>query len=208
MAVIDLTGERFGRLFVIERSGSTKQGKATWRCVCNCGKEVIVTGSNLRTGNTRSCGCYNLEMTSTANATHGMSRTRLFNIWNKMRSRCNRKDDTNYKHYGGRGIKVCQEWNDDFASFMQWALSNGYQNNLSIDRIDVNGNYEPSNCRWASAKQQSNNRRSNHIILYNGESHTVAEWSEIKGIPYSYITKRLRSGWSIEKIFKMKERGG
>ena len=180
--LIDLTGQVYGRLTVIKRvddyispSGSRK---VQWLCKCKCGKEVIVTGNNLRKGNSKSCGCYNRELLPKINSTHNASNTRLYHIWICMKDRCYNPKNKKYKDYGGRGIIICDEWINDFEAFANWAYDNGYIENVSrgectIDRIDVNGNYCQQNCRWVNQKVQTNNKRNNHYITYNGERHTL-----------------------------------
>lgn len=204
---IDMTGQDFGRLHVVEYAG-TVSGRATWRCRCSCGNEIVVTGKRLRSGNTKSCGCYNLDVATNRivalNTVHGGSHSRLFRIWSGMKTRCYNKHATNYKDYGGRGITMCSEWAANFAPFRLWALENGYADNLSIDRIDNNRGYSPDNCRWASAKQQNNNRRSNTKVEYNGEIHSVSEWAEIIGIASDTLLHRLNCGrFSIEQALTL-----
>lgn len=201
---IDLTGKKFGRLTVIEFYGLGRWNNALWKCKCDCGKETIVSGRALRSGNTKSCGCYNREQSTnrivSLNKKHGMTNTRLFRIWSGMHSRCYNPKTNNYQLYGGRGIYICEEWLKDFRSFEKWAHENGYKDNLSIDRIDNDGPYSPDNCRWATSKEQCNNRRSNKVLFAFGESKTLEEWAEIVGISSDTISKRLNSGrYSVEE---------
>jgi len=128
--------------------------------------------------------------------------TQLYNSWRGMRDRCSHPSHNHYKDYGGRGICVCKEWDESFACFRDWALANGYQVGLSIDRIDTNGNYEPSNCRWANLKEQANNKTTNHILIYNGEAKTINEWAEFFNIKREIIKDRLRWGWDVSRIFE------
>ena len=189
-----LSGMVFGRLTVIERMGKSKSGGATWLCQCDCGNQSIVQGSALRSGVTRSCGCLNRELVTT----HGKSKERLYRIWNNMLRRCSNPSSQSYNYYGGRGIIVCPEWLN-FESFYEWAIDNGYNDTLSIDRIDTNGNYEPKNVRFVSNKVQQNNKRNNHYIAYNGKTQTVAQWAEDLGINANTLYFRLSSGWSPEE---------
>lgn len=166
MNMIDLVGNKYGRLTVIEFV-ELKNHKTYWKCICDCGLTVIVTGNNLRSGNTKSCGCLHRESVAsvgTANAKHNEShnhKTRLYGIWAGMRQRCNNPNKDAYKYYGGKGVKVCEEWND-YSKFKEWALSNGYNDNLSIDRIDANGNYCPLNCRWLTISENTARANKNH----------------------------------------------
>jgi hypothetical protein len=158
----DISGQKFGRLTAVEYRGTNYRHSAMWLCVCECGKEHVVDRNCLIKGTTRSCGCLNQEVRlSGANrATHGLGKTRLYRIWKKMKSRCHNPNDPNYsKWYGAHGIQVCPAWRNDFLAFYQWATANGYADDLSIDRIDPFGNYEPDNCRWATALEQVRNKR-------------------------------------------------
>ena len=155
---LDLTGHRFGRLTVLEEAGRSTCGKIQWRCLCDCGGEIVADGGDIKRGRTQSCGClYRETMARGTHTTHGGRRTRLWNIWSGMRSRCNNPKTEWYKNYGGRGIHVCKDW-DNFAVFRDWALSHGYTDDLTIDRIDVDGDYEPNNCRWITRADQNRNR--------------------------------------------------
>lgn len=158
MKLVDITDQKFGRLTVIGRA-ETKNKHTMWRCVCDCGNEIIAEAYNLKCGHTGSCGCVQIERTAEANRTHGMRKTRLYRIWTDMKNRCYQQSYHGFKHYGGRGITVCKEWKNSFEAFRDWALSNGYADNLTIDRIDVNGNYRPDNCKWATMADQNKNKR-------------------------------------------------
>jgi len=164
-ALINLSGRRFGRLTVLYRVG-TKQGSPLWLCKCDCGNTKEVIMRSLTTGNTKSCGCIHkqkLAKRNTMSAKHGgADKERLYNIWHGMRQRCNDSNHKDYPRYGGRGITICPEWND-YAVFRAWALANGYADDLTIDRKEVNGNYCPENCQWADAKTQANNRRTENV---------------------------------------------
>lgn len=159
----DFTGQRFGRFTVLERVENDKRGNTMWKCRCDCGNIVTVVGYSLKSGRSKSCGCAQIEsvveMNKRCKSTHGKKNTRLYRIWNGMKSRCFNKNDQDYCNYGGRGITVCEKWRHDFMAFYDWAVANGYDDSLSIDRVNNNGNYEPDNCRWATTSQQNSNRR-------------------------------------------------
>lgn len=195
----DLTGMKFGRLTVIKRTESDKHGHAKFLCKCECKNECVVSGDNLKRNHTISCGCYREERTIQARTIHGKTNTRLYRIYTGMKTRCYDVNNKNYKNYGARGITICKEWLENFMSFYNWAMLNGYHDDLSIDRINVNGNYEPSNCRWATREEQANNTTKNHHIEYDGEIKTLEKWSETVGINKSLIYRRLENGWGVEK---------
>lgn len=195
----DISGQKFGRLIALYKLHNYHKTGSYWLCYCECGNVTEVYLSNLSRGATMSCGCLNKELTSKRSKKHGMKNTRLYYIWSHIKARCYNKNHDNYKYYGGRGIIVCDNWKNDFIAFYNWAIANGYQDNLTIDRIDVNGNYEPNNCRWASWKQQQRNTRHNRNITSNGETHCLIEWCEILGVNRSTVYSRLRRGSTIYK---------
>lgn len=206
---IDMTGQKFGRLTVIGRTENYITPKGTkfsqWICKCECGNTCTAKVSDLKYGKTKSCGCLHNELARQRRTKHSLSGTKLYMIWKAMKQRCSNLNNKDYPNYGGRGIKVCDEWRNSFESFYSWAMSNGYSEELSIDRIDVNGNYEPNNCRWANATMQQNNKRNNRILEYKGETHTIAEWSRILHISRDVINKRIAKGDSIEEIIRREQ---
>ena len=200
----DLTGKRFGKLTVIKRAKNKifgKRQKVAWKCKCDCGNEVIVTGENLNSGTTKSCGCARGEK-------HKMRWTRLYRIYTNIKTRCKNHNSPSYKIYGKRGVGICKEWDKSFTAFMEWALQNGYNEKLSIDRIDNNGDYCPNNCRWATMEVQANNKRNNVYYTYNGEIHTIAEWSRIMPINKKIVYQRLERGKSVKDVFDKAEMFG
>lgn len=195
----DLTGMQFGYWTVIERTDNSDDGSSRWICCCRCGNIKTVLGKFLTSGRVKSCGCYNIEKAKQQFFRHGYSHTNLHNKWLKMKERCYNKNTKCYKNYGGRGIKVCNEWLNDFTEFYNWSINNGYKEGLTIDRIDVNKNYEPSNCRFVTQKEQQNNRRNNVYITYKDETKTLSQWADYYDIPYKVLWKRIKLGWKFEK---------
>lgn len=206
----DLSWQRFGRLVALYQSGHVgKYHQTTWLCRCDCGNTKVITTSNLlrKEKPTQSCGCLVKEMArkhikeDNPKKTHGKSDTRLYRIWKDMKRRTVNPKRQNYAWYGGRGIRVCDEWFNSFVTFERWARSHGYTDELSIDRIDPDGNYCPDNCRWSSKTEQANNRNSNRLFTYNGVTKTVAEWAVEKDIPYTLLMYRINAGWKPDRVF-------
>ncbi len=198
----DLLNRKFGRLTPIKRI--SKNRRSYWICNCDCGNQTIVRRDGLLSGRIVSCGWYNKEKAKKGDShrKHGKHGTRLYRIWQAMITRCYNQNQSEYKSYGGRGITVCDEWLHDFEAFYKWAIANGYDDSLTIDRIDNNGNYKPSNCRWATRKEQANNKSNNILLTYCGITKTVAEWSEIQKIPARVISWRIKHKWSVEKALE------
>lgn len=207
----NLAGKTFGRLTVLERAKNDSRGKTRWKCLCECGKETIVMADSLKSGHTQSCGCMAAEKAGAAiskvNTTHGDRYTRLYRVWAHMKERCFNPNSISYENYGGRGITVCAEWKQDFVAFRDWAMENGYSDELQIDRIDNDGNYCPENCRWSTRKEQSLNRRSNVFLTFNGKRQTVREWAIEIGISPKVLYDRIKSGWPIERVLSERKKG-
>ena len=184
--MINLKGLKFGRLKVISKAEKDKCGRMKWLCQCECGNYCVVREDNLKSGHTLSCGCYNYRTDEINVSRHGLRFTSIYNVWRNMRYRC--KDENN-KYYGEKGITVCNEW-QDFNTFYNWAMTNGYKKGLTIDRIDNNGNYESANCRWVTELVQGNNKSNNINISYEGETHTLAQWSRKLKVNYETIRRR------------------
>ena len=184
----DLTGKRFFKLVVIQKVG-TKNGKRMWECRCDCGNKTVVSTNQLTSGRTKSCGCLSGRP---GGKSPGWKGTAVYSRWQAMKKRCYQVGTSGYENYGGRGIKVCDEWKDNPSAFCEWALANGFSEELTLDRIDVNGDYCPENCRWATKTEQARNKRNNLILEYNGRKMTEAEYLEITGVKQGSISWRLR----------------
>lgn len=202
MKIKDISGQKFGRLTAINCMGR-KGHDRIWLCKCECGNTREVKQSNLTSGHTKSCGCLRVETTIQNHLTHGKTNTPIYNTYLSIKARCYNYNHTAYKNYGGRGITMCDEWKYNFQAFYKWAINNGYKEGLQIDRIDNNGNYEPSNCHFTTAKENSNNRRSNRYITIGNVTHTLSEWCNIYDIKYSKVYLRLRRGWDIKKSLEI-----
>jgi len=194
----DLTGNKYGRWTVLKLSEKKYRSMIMWLCKCECGVEREIIGNNLVRGISKSCGCLKIERTKITKTKHGQTIdgkiARLYRIWQGMKERCLYPSQTSYKNYGGKGVKVCKEWLD-FSVFREWAVANGYNDNLSIDRIDSNGNYEPSNCRWVTKTNQARNNSHNTMIEIEGKTKCLAEWCEIYGISHKTVGSRIKRGW-------------
>ena len=199
-AVKDYSAQRFGRLVAIELVERSPSRDHKWRFACDCGGALVTSIRSVRSGHTSSCGCVHKEGLVKRNSTHGLSRSfpREYRSWKDMRARCTRKSSKDYAGYGGRGIRVCARW-DDFAAFLE--DMGECPHGCTIDRIDVNGGYSPENCRWAPAKIQANNKRSNARLTIDGETRTLQQWCDHYGVEHSKVRWRLAQGWALEKVF-------
>lgn len=195
----DLSGLKNGRLTVLRFYGKGAHSHNLWLCRCECGAEKIVSTGDLK--KTHSCGCLARELTIKRNTTHGNSKHHLYRTWHHMCDRCGNPNNAAYKNYGGRGITVCSEWRENFAAFYEWSMTHDYKDGLTIDRIDVNGNYEPSNCRYVGTVIQSNNRRNNIFITYNGVTQTLAQWCKDLGLDYLKTYRAYRKNVPLSKLF-------
>lgn len=190
----DLTGCRFGKLIALSKD---QEHRRKWLCQCDCGNIISVLDYSLKSGHTQSCGCKKLKNNGLTRRITA-SNDRLYNIWQSMRKRCYSPSNKDYKNYGQRGITICDSWKDSYIEFYRWSLDNGYCDNLSIDRIDTNGNYSPDNCRWVSMKVQQRNRRNNVYIFHDGQTLALSEWCEI--LHFNYIKAK-------EKCRKLRKTG-
>ena len=199
---IDLTGQRFGRLVVIERVENDRYGRTRWRCGCDCGNKTIVSSGDLVNGETKSCGCLRERLRSERSTKHGGSKTRLYRIWQNMKTRCYNPKSKYFARYGGRGVIVCDEWCQSFFAFREWALSHGYAEDLTIDRINNNEGYRPDNCRWVTQKKQVRNFSRNKLITYKGQTKPVVEWAEEKQISAKALYYRMQKGWTAAEALE------
>lgn len=206
MKILELTGKRFGRLTALFKTGKrSKGGRLIWHCVCDCGKECDVPSTDLVSGNTKSCGCLQPEKARNSHLKHGdcpygKKATKLYSVWSGMKNRCNTKSHVEYKNYGGRGIKVCDEWLNNYSTFKEWALSNCYKEGLQIDRIDNNQGYSPENCRFVTRKENGNNKSTTIRINFQGKERTITEIAEMLNLPRRLIYQRIYNGWEINKL--------
>ena len=204
MRSVDLTGQKFGRLTVV-RFDHKENGRKYYLCQCDCGNFKIVNNHSLKSGNTKSCGCLHKEILTQRNKDnriHHPENERLLRIWRAMLHRCYKETDEHYDYYGGRGIKVCDDWHD-FETFQKWALVNGYADNLTIDRLDGNKDYCPENCSWATMTVQNNHKSDTKWLTYKGKTQSLSDWCRELGLDYFRTKARLNSlGWSVEDAFE------
>ena len=197
-AFTNLTGRRFGRLVVtatFEKRKPRNQSKVFWLCNCECGKEAWVFSHQLTAGITKSCGCFRRESATKRGTRHGRHGTPEYRAWMNMNRRCNNRNTSDYKNYGGRGIAVCARWQsfERFLKDMGTMPGKGY----TVDRRDNDGNYEPGNCQWATKKEQNRNSRHNHLVTHGGKTLPVSVWAELMGMPRKTLSARLHRGWSV-----------
>lgn len=198
---IDLTGKRYNHLFVIEKDNTKDNGNTYWKCKCDCGNFTSVSGKNLKANAVKSCGC--LRKTA-PNKTHGLSNTREYRKWVNIKKRCYDPSYAAYKNYGGRGIKMCDQWHNSFEAFYKWIKEHRTSDDQSIDRIDNNGDYSPDNCRMTDAKVQANNRRMCHYYSHDGKTQTLMQWCEELGLDYKRTHNRIfKLGWDFEKAISV-----
>ena len=206
MKKLNIIGEKYNKLLVIEEAEPIKNNRMV-KCLCDCGNTSVINVSNLRANRIISCGCHKRNQIISRNTTHNQRHTKLYEVWKSIKQRCYNQNNASYHNYGARGITMCDEWLNSFEKFYEWSYSNGYstekqndeKHKLTIDRIDVNGNYEPSNCRWVDRKTQSNNTRTTKLITINNETHCLADWLKIlnvNGFTYYY---RIKNGMTPEQ---------
>ena len=199
MYKVEMKGKRFGRYVVLRYVGENKAHESLWECKCDCGNIRVVPGVRLRKGGALSCGCYHRDEMVNRLTSHGLSESRIYDIWKELKQRCTNESNIKYKYYGEKGITVCDEWANSFISFYNWSIENGYNESLTIDRIDSNKGYNPSNCRWVSYKVQNNNKGNNVRIEMDGVVKTISEWCECYNVPFRRVSDRIRKGWDLRK---------
>lgn len=200
---VDLTGKKFGKLTVLKRGPNTRTGKVAWECLCECGKHTVVDSCSLVTGNTQSCGCLRNDLIKQKMKEKGYTSTErraLKDVWHMMLKRCEDPRCNSYHNYGARGIKVCEEWHSQ-AVFRDWAIHNGYQKGLDIDRIDNNGNYEPQNCHWVTREENMKNTRKTIFLEYQGQVLPIVDIAKLIGVTKGCLYQRLTAGVSKDRIF-------
>lgn len=198
--IANLLDQKFDRLVILEQSGSTTAGKATWICRCVEGNLIVATTGDLRSGKVRSCGCLGIELAKQRFTKHGLKKHPLYTVWVQMKQRCYNPNNNRYNDWGGRGITVCDEWLKNFKAFYDWAIINDYQKGLTIDRIDNNGPYAPWNCKWSTLIEQARNTRKNIVVNYNGYDQVLSEVvANHAKVNYSTVWRRLHKGLSIKE---------
>lgn len=196
---LELQGKRFGRWTVLcESPERTKGGVVKWVCKCDCGNTKSVTGVALKRGESTSCGCYNHDVITKVNPKY---KTKLYAVWNGIKDRCYNKNNKSYHNYGSRGIALCDEWKT-FEAFQEWAYANDYQEGLWLERIDNNKGYSPENCKFTTAKEQQNNKRTNVSLTINGRTQSLTRWAEENGIGVETLKRRIELGWEQGEWFK------
>ena len=201
-------GKKYGRLTIMSIYHKTKGNPIYYNAICDCGKITKVQRSNLKNGHTVSCGCRQREIGFISNLTHGKSKTPLYQVYKGIKARCFNEHSQFYNYYGGRGITMCDEWRNDYSVFMNWCFKNGYKKGLQIDRIDTNGNYEPTNCRFVTCKINSRNRRNVHVVEYNGEQVFLIDLYKKSQVGRKAFYRRIQSGWSIKKAIETPNQSG
>ena len=206
-------GLKFGRLLVLsveKRPDKSNKLRKYYKCVCDCGKIHLTRADAVLDKKTFSCGCQKNEKNKGKNFKHYMYKTRIYNIWSAMKQRCLNENCHCFKYYGSRNVSICPEWvdkKDGFKNFLEWAKKSGYSDNLTIDRVDVNGNYCPENCRWATTKQQARNKTNNHIVEYNGISLCLTEWAEYLGVNSGTLISGINRGRTIDFYYNKYKKG-
>lgn len=192
--IIDLTGMTYDSWYVVDRADNIKK-RVMWNCICKCGQEKVIQGTSLKNGVSKSCGCK-----PRIKRTHGLSDTNIYRVWQRMKGCTNSKTHQDYKHYGGRGIKMCEEWYCSFEEFHKWAIENNYRDGLEIDRTNNNGDYEPDNCRWVTRRENMLNTRNTIFLTFGEETKPLSIWAEELNMEYGTLYSRIYDyNWSVER---------